>query len=95
MPRIKKPELRFPIKLTLAHRKLVAEVVPSFADCLKLDEPNPRIIDFNVAELKKLKETAENDCVTRGAARRCGSRGELPDILRSFSFLPPAPSLLT
>jgi hypothetical protein len=60
MPRIKKPELRFPIKLTLAQRKLVAEFVPTFADCLKLDEPNQRIIDFTVAELKKLKETAES-----------------------------------
>ena len=59
MPRTRKPDLRFPIKLTLAQRKLVAEVVPAFADRLKLDEPNQRIIDFTVAELKKLKETAE------------------------------------
>ena len=59
MPRTKKPELRLPIKLTLAQRKLVAEVVPPSASTVfKLDEPNQRIIDFTEAELKKLKETA-------------------------------------
>jgi hypothetical protein len=55
-----KTELRFPFKLTLAQRNLVAEFVPAFADRLKLDEPNQRIIDFTVAELKKLKEAAES-----------------------------------
>src|SRR5262249_51300597 len=59
MPRSKKPQLRFPIKLTLARRKLVAEVAPAFADRLKLDEPNQRIINFTEAELKKLKATTE------------------------------------
>jgi hypothetical protein len=59
MPRSQKPALRFPIKLTLAQRKLVAEFIPAFAERLKLDEPNQRIIEFTVAELKKLKETAE------------------------------------
>jgi hypothetical protein len=59
MPRSKKPELRFPITLTLAQRKLVAVVIPAFADRLKLDEPNQRIIEFTEAELKKLKTTAE------------------------------------
>jgi hypothetical protein len=44
MPRSKKPELRFPIKLTLAQRKFVAAVVLTFADRLKLDEPNQRIM---------------------------------------------------
>src|SRR5438874_2639787 len=72
MPRTKKPELRFPIKLTLAQRKLVAEVIPSFAHRLKLDEPNQRIIDFTVTELKKLKETAETAIqkASTGYARR-------------------------
>lgn len=59
MPRSKKPELRFPIKLTLAQRKLVAAAVPAFANRLKLDEPNQRIIEFTEAELKKLKVTTE------------------------------------
>jgi hypothetical protein len=59
MPRTQKPELRFPIKLTLAQRKLVAKLMPAFAGRLKLNEPNQRIIDFTVAELRKLKETME------------------------------------
>jgi hypothetical protein len=59
MPRSKKHERRFPIKLTPGQRKLVAAVVPAFADRLKLDEANQRIIEFTEAELKKLKKTAE------------------------------------
>ncbi len=59
MPRSKKPELRFPVKLTLAQRKLVAAAIPAFTDRLKLDEPNQRIIEFTEAELKKLKATTE------------------------------------
>lgn len=59
MPRTKKPELRFPIKLTLAQRKLLAEGAPALADRLKLDEPNQRIADFTVAELKTIKAKAE------------------------------------
>jgi hypothetical protein len=72
MPRSKKPELRFPIKLTLAQRKLVAAAVPAFADCLKLDEPNQRIIDFTEAELKKLKATAETAIQKSGTGYECG-----------------------
>jgi hypothetical protein len=67
MPRSKKTELRSPIKLTLASRKLVA-AVPAFADRLKLDEPNQRIIDFTEAELKKLKQAAESAIHESGTA---------------------------
>ena len=59
MPRIKKPELRFPIKLTPAQRKDFAEVIPSLADRLKLDEPNQRNLDLSLAELKAIKAKAE------------------------------------
>ncbi len=59
MPRNKKPELRFPIKLTPAQRKDFAEVVPSLADRLKLDEPNQRNIDLSLAELKAIKAKAD------------------------------------
>jgi hypothetical protein len=59
MPRIRKPKPCFPIKLTIAQRKLVAEVAPAFAGRLKLDEPNQRIINFTEAELKRLKTTVE------------------------------------
>jgi hypothetical protein len=72
MPRSYEPELRFRIKLTLAQRKFVAGVVPAFADRLKLDEPNQRIIEFTVAELNRLKETASTAIqkATTGYERR-------------------------
>jgi hypothetical protein len=37
MPRKQQPEQNFPVKLTQAQRKVVAEVVPELADRLKLD----------------------------------------------------------
>ena len=59
MPRTKKPELRFAIKLTWAQRKILADADPSLGTRLKLDEPNQRIIDFTVAELNAIKAKAE------------------------------------
>ncbi len=49
----------YPVKLTQAQRKVVAEIVPELADRLKLEEPNQRIIAFTHAELKKIKEKTE------------------------------------
>jgi hypothetical protein len=43
-----KPERRFPIKLTEAQRKVVAEVLPMFADQLRLNEPNERVVSFTL-----------------------------------------------
>ncbi len=59
MPRRKQPEQRVQIKLTVAQRQAVADFVPSLADRLKLDEPNQRVIDFTLAELKEIKAKAE------------------------------------
>jgi hypothetical protein len=59
MPRTKKPELRFPLKLTWAQRKILADTSPSLGNRLKLDEPNQRIIELTVAELKAIKAKAE------------------------------------
>jgi hypothetical protein len=64
MPQPRNPEVRLPLKLTLAQRKILARVVPSVGDRLKLDEPNQRIIDFTVAELKALKAKTET-AITR------------------------------
>ena len=58
MPRTKTPELRFPIKLTLAQRKVVAEIVLDLADRLKLDEPDQRTMQFTVTELKIIQKKA-------------------------------------
>ena len=51
MPR-NQPDQRFPVRLTQAQRKVVAEVAPELADRLKLDERNQRTIHFTLAELK-------------------------------------------
>ena len=59
MPRTKKPELRLPIKLTWRQRKMLAYADPGLGDRLKLDEPNQRIIELTVAELKAIKVKAE------------------------------------
>lgn len=59
MPRTKKPELRFPLKLTWAQRKILADAAPGLSNRLKLDEPNQRIIELTVAELKAIKAKAE------------------------------------
>ena len=39
----------YPVKLTQAQRKVVAEVVPELADRLKLDESPQRTIQFTPA----------------------------------------------
>src|SRR5688500_2737777 len=59
MLRTKKPELHFPIKITLDQPKLLSEFASSFTDRLKLDEPNQRIVEFTVAELTAIKAKTE------------------------------------
>jgi hypothetical protein len=48
----------FPVTLTRAQRKVVAEIAPEFADRLKLDERNSRTIAFTQAELKAIQKKA-------------------------------------
>jgi hypothetical protein len=63
----------FPVRLTQAQRKVVAEVVPELADRLKLDERNQRTIPFTLAELQTVKEKA------RSALRQAGTgRSRIP-----------------
>jgi hypothetical protein len=72
MPRSKKPEQHFPIKLTQAQRQAIADFAPDLADRLKLDEPNQRVIDFSLAELKEIKTKAQAAIrqASTGTARR-------------------------
>jgi hypothetical protein len=58
MPRKQQPEQYFPVKLTEAQRKAVAEMVPELADRLKLGEGNQKTIRFTAAELKAIKARA-------------------------------------
>jgi hypothetical protein len=58
MPRSEQPELRFPVRLTQAQRKAVADIAPELSDRLKLRERNQRAIPFTPAELKAVKDKA-------------------------------------
>lgn len=48
----------YPVRLTQAQRKVVAEIVPDLAERLNLDEPDQRTIEFTVAELKIVQKQA-------------------------------------
>src|SRR5262245_15871769 len=80
MPRNQKPEQHFPVKLTQAQRKVVAEIAPEFADRLKLDDRGQRTIPFTLAELKAIKEKA-------GKAIRHASTGLVRNSLRHVTDL--------
>jgi hypothetical protein len=70
----------FPVKLTQAKRKLVAQVVPELADRLKLDERNLRTIPFTLAELRAVKEKA-------GKAMPQANTGTMRNSLRRVTDL--------
>jgi hypothetical protein len=73
MPRSKQPEQHFPVKLTQAQRKAVAEVAPELAERLKLNDRGQRAIPLTPAELQTVKEKG------RTALRQAGTgRGRVP-----------------
>ena len=47
------------VLLTQAQRKVIADLLPLFADRLKLDEKNPRMISFTAKELETIRGKAE------------------------------------
>ena len=49
----------FPLRLTAAQRKVVAEVLPELTSRLLLDAPNQRTLSFTVAEMKAIAEAAD------------------------------------
>ena len=51
-------EQRFPLRLTVAQRKIVAELFPDFCDRLKLDEANQRLVSFSLVEMRSIFENA-------------------------------------
>jgi Plasmid pRiA4b ORF-3-like protein len=70
----------FPVRLTQAQRKVVAEIAPELADRLKLDERNQRTIPFTLAELRAIKEKASK-------AIRQASTGVVRNSLRHVTDL--------
>jgi hypothetical protein len=73
MPRSRQPEPQFPVKLSQAQRKVVAEIAPELAKRLKLDDRGQRTIPFTLAELQTVKKKA------RSALRQAGTgRSRIP-----------------
>src|SRR6516165_7265824 len=70
----------FPVRLTQAQRKAVAEIAPELADRLKLGERNQRTIPLTLAELKAIKEKA-------GQAIRHAGTGMARNSLRHVTDL--------
>jgi hypothetical protein len=70
----------FPVRLTQAQRKVVAEIVPELADRMKLDQQNQRTVQFTLAELKAIKERA-------GKAVRTAGTGTVRNSLRHVTDL--------
>ena len=63
------------VVLTNAQRKVVADLLPKFADRLKLDQKNPRTITFTSKELEAIRDKAE-------AARPNAKNGMVRNSLR-------------
>jgi hypothetical protein len=80
VPRGQEPERTYPVRLTQAQRKVVAEFAPELAARLKLDERNQRTIPFTPAELKAIKEKA-------GRAIRHAGTGMVRNSLRHVTDL--------
>ena len=80
MPRGQEPERPYPVRLTQAQRKVVAEFAPELADRLKVDERNQRTIPFTLAELRAVKEKA-------GKAMPQANTGTMRNSLRRVTDL--------
>jgi hypothetical protein len=72
MPR-RQAEPRFPVKLTQAQRKVVAEIAPELDRRLKVGDQGQRAVLLTLDELRAVKEKA------RGALRQAGTgKGRVP-----------------
>ncbi|MBI2481072.1 MAG: plasmid pRiA4b ORF-3 family protein [Planctomycetia bacterium] len=52
------PELAFPISYSASQRRAIAERIPELAERLRLQEPNSRVVNFTLAELRHIKKQA-------------------------------------
>jgi hypothetical protein len=70
MPPRRQHEPQFPVKLTQAQRKVVAEMAPELARRLKPGDGRQRAIPFTPAELRAVKEKARQALRQAGTGRR-------------------------
>jgi hypothetical protein len=69
MPPNRQPEQQFPVRLTQAQRKLLAQLAPELARRLKLGEKPQRTIPLTLAELQAVKEKARSGLRQAGTGR--------------------------
>jgi hypothetical protein len=70
----------FPVKLTQAQRKVVAEIAPELADRLKLDEKPQRTILFTLAELKAINWLAKEEATHAETGMKRNSLRHVTDL---------------
>jgi hypothetical protein len=87
----------FPVRLTQAQRKVVAEIAPELANRLKLDEQNQRNILFTLDEMKGIKEKVDRAVghadtgMARNSLRHVSDiTGQALDRSRGFGAIPAA-----
>ena len=66
------------VRLTAVQRRAVADLLPEFRQRLKLDQQNPRVVEFTVEELKTVHEQVES-------ARAKATSGVLRNSLQRVS----------
>jgi hypothetical protein len=71
---------RYPVKLTPAQRKVIAEIVPELADRLKLDENAQRTIALTPAELKLIQKNAAANVRRTGTGMKRHSLRHVTDL---------------
>jgi hypothetical protein len=72
----------YPVRLTRAQRKVVAEIVPEFAERLKLDEPDQRTVPFTVAEMKVIQKKAAAEVRQASTGMKRNSLRHVSDLTR-------------
>ena len=58
MPEQQEPTKRFPLKLSQAQRRVIAEILPMFSERLQLDALNPRMVPFTLDEMREIHQAA-------------------------------------
>ena len=78
-----KTEPQFPLRLTEAQRKVVAEINPELADRLKLNERNQRVVSFTRDELTTIHRRASSHVRQAGSGMKRNSLRHLIDFTRN------------
>lgn len=80
MNEVQKSARRFPIRLTHAQRKVVAEMFPDQVPRLRLDEPNQRVVSFTLDELNEIHRNAKNSVRHAGSGMKRTSLRHVVDL---------------